>query len=285
MNETIKFNPTVSPRKENIYIEEFYSGVDCNVYVDGKLFENVSGINFQIQEQLKPLYGYASRTFDDVAVGNRIVIGSIQIPVSNPSATDFKIDGEDKKLDLTTTEIDSTTYDSSPAPITNSFTIKPVPDWVKQWVSEYGYSFPEQTLFEQNVDLKDISMTTVLAVQKRLLSLGYPVNLNGMLDLQTQKSLLGYQILNGLNTTGAMDRETYNHLLNIDSYQGRPTAIAQSVLDVRTGPGLHYPVFHTLQVDEAVTCLSYYKDFARIRLSDGKEGYAVKSVIDQWIII
>lgn len=74
---------------QNVITEEFISGPDVRVSfrdvttgveVD---IEDLVSLQFSVQEQQKPIYGYASRTFDDMAVGNRIVIGQFQIPIRN----------------------------------------------------------------------------------------------------------------------------------------------------------------------------------------------------------
>lgn len=289
MSETIKFNPTASPRKENIYLEEYYSGADCNVYIDGKLHENIAGINFQIQEQLKPLYGYASRVFDDVAVGNRIVTGTIQIPIVNPSATNLDIDDDDKHLDLTVSEISSVETDSNvSSPNVNNFVIKPIPDWVRDWITEYGYDLSTDGTTpsgEPSFNPNEIFTSVTLQTQQKLLSLGYNVSTNGIEDAKTEKALLQYQTLNGLNLTGIIDTETYNHMFNIDAYQGKPTVITQETLPVRIGPSLIYPIFYNLAPGSSITCLSNHGDFSKIVIPDGREGYALKSVIDPWIMI
>ena len=277
MTQTIKFNPSVSPRKENIYLEEYYSGVDCRVYIDGKLCENVSGIGFQVQEQLKPLYGYASRTYDDVAVGNRIVIGNLQIPIANPTATNLSISEKEKTLDLRVSEISSVLPSSAMPTNTSSQSIEPIPAWVQAWVEEFGYQ-----PWRSN-SLNAFYTGDVFDVQQKLDALGYNVELTGRQDKKTEEALLAYQQTNELNISGVIDEETYRHLMLIDAYQGKPMVTIQETLSVRVGPGLHYPVFFTLNPGDSAVCLSSYQDFTRLRLEDGREGYAVKATIDAWL--
>ena len=81
---THKYIPRVEQREPNLFIEEYYSSTDVTIYIDDIEQTEISYINYMLQEQLKPLYGYASRTFDDVAVGNRIVTGTLKVPIKNP---------------------------------------------------------------------------------------------------------------------------------------------------------------------------------------------------------
>jgi hypothetical protein len=69
---------------KNIITEEFFSGSDVSIYINGSKVDFISSIGYTLQEQLKPIYGYASRIFDDVAVGSRVVVGTIRVPVKNP---------------------------------------------------------------------------------------------------------------------------------------------------------------------------------------------------------
>lgn len=67
----------------NVFTEEYLSGSDVSIYINDNILPNVSGISYTLQEQLKPLYGYASRVYDDASVGNRIVVGTLRIPITN----------------------------------------------------------------------------------------------------------------------------------------------------------------------------------------------------------
>lgn len=73
-------------REQNLFIEEYYCSTDTRIYIEDMEQTEIAYINYSLQEQLKPLYGYASNTFDDVAIGNRIVTGMLKIPIKNPEA-------------------------------------------------------------------------------------------------------------------------------------------------------------------------------------------------------
>ena len=86
------YTPTVDHREENLYREEYYSSTDTKIYMDDELQTEIGFIQYEIQEQLKPIYGYNSRTFDDVVIGNRIVTGTFTVPIKNKDEQVFSIE-------------------------------------------------------------------------------------------------------------------------------------------------------------------------------------------------
>lgn len=81
---THKYIPKVDRGEENLFVEEYYSSTDTKIYIDDEEQTEIGYISYSVQEQLKPIYGYNSNTFDDMAIGNRIVSGTIKIPIKNP---------------------------------------------------------------------------------------------------------------------------------------------------------------------------------------------------------
>lgn len=77
-----KYVDRTTVRNYNAFAEEYFCGTDINVEINGKKLP-LAAIEYTLQEQLKPIYGYASRVFDEVAVGSRIVTGTFMIPVKN----------------------------------------------------------------------------------------------------------------------------------------------------------------------------------------------------------
>jgi hypothetical protein len=61
------------------FSQEFFSGCDCKIYFDDVLVDTVTALQFSLSEQVIPIYGYKSYTFDVVARGNRIIKGSFRI--------------------------------------------------------------------------------------------------------------------------------------------------------------------------------------------------------------
>lgn len=57
-----------------------------------KLIE-VAAISYQLSEQLLPIFGYASRTFDRMSRGTRLVSGQIMVPYTGPYGLLRQIEG------------------------------------------------------------------------------------------------------------------------------------------------------------------------------------------------
>ena len=63
-----------------LFPEEYFSGCDITIYFGDIFVSEISGLQFELQEKVNPIYSYASRTYDTVARGSRIVTGSFKIP-------------------------------------------------------------------------------------------------------------------------------------------------------------------------------------------------------------
>lgn len=88
-NFTYRYEHLESQQNHNVFIEEYFSGPDTRIFFDGEEMFEISNLSFTVQEQLKPIYGYASRTFDDVAVGSRVILGQFTVPLGNNTQNNF----------------------------------------------------------------------------------------------------------------------------------------------------------------------------------------------------
>ena len=60
-----QYEAPISQRQQNLFLEEYYCGTDTRIYIDNNEQTEISGISYNISEQLKPLYGYASRRSEE----------------------------------------------------------------------------------------------------------------------------------------------------------------------------------------------------------------------------
>lgn len=93
---TYRYEALESQQNHNVFVEEYFSGPDTRIFFDGEEMFEISSLSFTVQEQLKPIYGYASRTFDDVAVGSRIILGQFTVPLGNKTGNNFVADDYEK---------------------------------------------------------------------------------------------------------------------------------------------------------------------------------------------
>jgi hypothetical protein len=72
--------PTLTSTTEyKRFNNEYFSGADVRLYFGDTWVDEITSINFELQEQVQPIYGYASYTFDKIARGSRVVRGSFSI--------------------------------------------------------------------------------------------------------------------------------------------------------------------------------------------------------------
>lgn len=113
MPHNLKYTPEYTTKKDNIFLEEYYTGADTKIYIDGLNAEFIASLSYSVQENINPLYGYNSYTFDDIAIGNRIVIGSILIPVTNYDT--YLVDFTKKTDDMHPVLVEADDFDTSGA--------------------------------------------------------------------------------------------------------------------------------------------------------------------------
>lgn len=58
---------------------EYFSGADVRIYFGDIWLDEVTNLQFSMQEQVSPIFGYASYTWDKVARGTRYIQGSFTI--------------------------------------------------------------------------------------------------------------------------------------------------------------------------------------------------------------
>lgn len=85
------FRPVIANTR--LFPFEYFSGADVTIYVGDQKVADVAAIGYQLSEQLMPIFGYASRTFDHISRGNRIVSGQLMVPYTGPESLLERIEG------------------------------------------------------------------------------------------------------------------------------------------------------------------------------------------------
>lgn len=65
--------------KRTDYPIEYFSSADVSIYIGNQLIDELNTLSFQLQENVLPISGYASRTFDEIARGKRQISGNFSI--------------------------------------------------------------------------------------------------------------------------------------------------------------------------------------------------------------
>lgn len=58
---------------------QYYSSLDADILFGGIFIDEVVNITWQVQQNAMPIFGYNSYTFDDIAVGSRLIQGSFTV--------------------------------------------------------------------------------------------------------------------------------------------------------------------------------------------------------------
>jgi hypothetical protein len=70
---------------DSAIIKRYYSVIDAEVYFGNEYVEDVHDINWAVQQNVQPLFGYNSYTYDEVARGNRLIVGNFTIVFTSPN--------------------------------------------------------------------------------------------------------------------------------------------------------------------------------------------------------
>lgn len=237
--QTIKHNNRSKNRDFNIYTEEFFGGSDAFIYMNGKRNLFIAHIQYTIQEQHKPIYGYGSRTFDDLAVGNRIVVGAFKVPVRNTDDSSFSEDwGKDKN--------------------TKALPAERVP--VPQWVYNYTPEKVSNTIVDKNED-KD-TLSVIARVQDKL-----GLDVNGFVDENTRATINKYRKNNQMILGTLVDNELISKLgiEDYNCYVARPSSMYDSPNKDRS--------IANISRNEKLVFIAADDDMMLVRKENGMAGY------------
>lgn len=197
-----KYDPPIMQREQNLFLEEYYCGTDTRILIDGKEQTEVSYISYNVGEQLKPLYGYTSRTWDDVAIGTRIVTGVLKVPINN-------------KIENTPEEEYMAVKPESTIDKIKKKNEKDKKDKEKlEWTDDFNTD-SAATTGGQTDPIQDPII--INRYQKKLKKLGYDLDVTGKNDKATYKALMKYQKDKGYPMSNGFFDERTRRDLSIDA--------------------------------------------------------------------
>lgn len=158
-------------REYNLFAEEYFSGSDIKLLANNKEIKQISMIQYELQENLKPIYGYSSYTYDDIAVGSRLVTGAFICPVKNLAKNNDFNTMQDKNNKAKNVE-DVYKY--------NSFYKKPF--------NEYQMSISNENVYLSNSFLETMKINTIINESVIVKDEGS----NYLLIYSPVKNLIGY---------------------------------------------------------------------------------------------
>lgn len=254
MSMTHKYIPRIQQREENLFLEEYYSGTDTKVYLNNKQQSEISYISFSLNEQLKPIYGYASRTFDDMSVGNRIVTGIFKMPIKNPEEQDsYKTVVEPSTLEEINTknQLEENKKNNT--------------EWINNTDNNTNTSYTNDNVFEY---------------QNKLKQLGYNASDSGTYDDQTRAAIKQFQRDNNIQSvSGTLNNDTMAEIDTQIEVQNVPRKKVEQKTNVYAGLTTASGIVYTLQPNEEFYLIQDLGVFSQIRTIDGKDGYIESSKI------
>lgn len=254
MSMTHKYIPRIQQREENLFLEEYYSGTDTKVYLNNKQQSEISYISFSLNEQLKPIYGYASRTFDDMSVGNRIVTGIFKMPIKNPEEQDsYKTVVEPSTLEEINTknQLEENKKNNT--------------EWINNTDNNTNTSYTNDNVFEY---------------QNKLKQLGYNASDSGTYDDQTRAAIKQFQRDNNIQSvSGTLNNDTMAEIDTQIEVQNVPRKKVEQKTNVYAGLTTESGIVYTLQPNEEFYLIQDLGVFSQIRTIDGKDGYVESSKI------
>ena len=225
-----------------IYPEEYFSSADVGIYVGNTLIDEVNTISFQLQENVQPISGYASRTYDAIARGKRKITGSFSINFKrNNYLNNILQEYISKKIGTTKKQVDTLRRENYLSPGTgqdlksllekseNDEEVQAILEKRREeyWEAEevdsveadedtpyfFGYdpdNFPgsEKEAYEQYEKLKEIGFTIEIQY-------GDKSNRPGMLNNEAVRKIYGVQLAGlgqRINLEGQPVREVYSFM-------------------------------------------------------------------------
>lgn len=193
---THKYIPRIEQTQENLFMEEYYCSTDTKIYIDDDEQTEIAYINYALNEQLKPLYGYSARTWDDVAVGNRIVTGVIKTPIKNIEAQSQMDTIKSRAKRKNTIVYNSAEKDASS-----------LIEWLEPGdgnsLSGSGIDFDEY--------VSEAEDDETFEYKSKLIQLGYDLSYDATLS-QLSNIIRSYQVANGLEATGKLNQDTMDKI-------------------------------------------------------------------------
>ena len=69
-------------------LKRYYSNIDAEIYFNGEWVEDIGTIQWTVNQQTMPIYGYNSYIYDAVAQGSRLIQGTFTLSFTKPRKID-----------------------------------------------------------------------------------------------------------------------------------------------------------------------------------------------------
>ena len=249
---THKYIPRIEKTEENLFVEEYYSSTDTKIYIDEIEQTEIAYINYSLQEQLKPIYGYASRTFDDVAVGNRIVTGMFKVSIKNPEAQTPMETIIERSTNSTLED-----YNENQQELMDAI----------EWITEGKVNDTVNTVIQEDDE--------TFSYKTKLINLGYDLDYNSSTYVFEQQIKKFQSDNKDLEVNGKLTSETKNKIDQLLKNSSMKTITISKGTNIYMSP-MFASDKHQVNNEQDVYVLdefSYDDGWIHIMTKDGEEGY------------
>lgn len=70
---------------DNAYLKRYYSVIDAEIFFGNEFVEDIAYIDWTVSQNVMPIFGYNSYTYDELARGSRIIQGVFDINFTSPN--------------------------------------------------------------------------------------------------------------------------------------------------------------------------------------------------------
>ena len=189
---------------------QYYSSLDADILFGGIFIDEVVNISWQVQQNAMPIFGYNSYTFDDIAVGSRLVKGSFTINFTEANYL--------TRVLQTMTTISRKMYGED-VPATSSFTatdkkIRNTPIWDKGFDIVVGYGEKKNRGASEYDQVVMLDCCQLTGVTQQLDYNGEPILESYSFVARDMKFVDAQQYINSTTTTVDTDVVTDNIFVN-----------------------------------------------------------------------
>ena len=189
---------------------QYYSSLDADILFGGIFIDEVVNISWQVQQNAMPIFGYNSYTFDDIAVGSRLVQGSFTINFTEANYL--------TRVLQTMTTISRKMYGED-VPATSSFTatdkkIRNTPIWDKGFDIVVGYGEKKNRGASEYDQVVMLDCCQLTGVTQQLDYNGEPILESYSFVARDMKFVDAQQYMNSTTTTVDTDVVTDNIFIN-----------------------------------------------------------------------
>lgn len=203
----IEYIPDPDGREVQVFPQHYFSGCDVEIKMNNIKVAQIASFQYMIQEQHKPIYGYASRTFDEMSIGNRIVVGSFRVAIKYSEYIHQILQGKDpEKGETAPPPFDEDASVDDNTPVGPATPPPAVPSNVDTSANNCGWPKVYYRLKQPMMRDSNISK-----IQQKLKDLLFnPGAIDSWFGKGTEEAIKVFQKANGLTQDGVVGPQTWS---------------------------------------------------------------------------